>query len=167
MNLTAKFVAPAAVAALIGAGTFAYLRTEPAPQVQFTRLAGGSFTTADLRGKVVLVNFWATSCETCVHEMPKMIETYNKFASRGYEMIAVAMSYDHPNYVAEFAQKNKLPFTVALDSSGEVAKRFGNIMVTPTTYLIDRRGNIIKQYLGEPNWTEFHALVDKALSDPA
>ena len=166
MNLTAKFAATAVIAALIGAGTFAWLRTEPAPQVQFTRLTGGSFSTADLRGKVVLVNFWATSCETCVHEMPKMVETYNKFAPRGYEMVAVAMSYDHPNYVAQFAQKNKLPFTVVLDSDGSISKGFGNIMVTPTTYLIDRRGNIIKQYLGEPKWDEFHALVDRALSDP-
>ena len=163
MKLPAKIISAVLVLAVLAAGVFVYLRTEPAPEVQFTRLAGGTFNTADLRGKVVLVNFWATSCETCVHEMPKMVETYNKFAPRGYEMVAVAMSYDHPNYVAQYAQKNKLPFTVALDSSGEVARRFGNVRVTPTTYLIDRQGRIIKQYLGEPNWAEFHALLDKTL----
>ena len=167
MKLSARIFAGVAAIALIGAGAFVYLRKEPAPEVQFTRLAGGNFSTADLRGKVVLVNFWATSCETCVHEMPKMIETYNKFAPRGYDMIAVAMSYDHPNYVAQYARNNKLPFTVALDTSGEIAKRFGNVQVTPTTYLIDKQGRIIKQYLGEPNWVEFHALLDKVLSDPA
>lgn len=163
MKLPAKISAAVVALAMVSTGSFVYLRTELAPQVQFTRLGGGTFNTTDLRGKVVLVNFWATSCETCVHEMPKMVETYNKFAPRGYEMIAVAMSYDHPNYVAQYAQKNKLPFTVALDTSGEVAKRFGNVRVTPTTYLIDRQGRIIKQYLGEPNWTEFHALLDKTL----
>lgn len=167
MKLKASMFAGAAAVALLAAGAYVYTRPEPAPEVQFTRLSGGPLGMQALRGKVVLVNFWATSCETCVHEMPRMIETYQRYAPRGYEMVAVAMSYDHPNYVAAFARQNQLPFTVALDTSGEVAKRFGNVMVTPTTYLIDRRGNIVKQYLGEPNWDEFHALVEKKLSEPA
>jgi peroxiredoxin len=157
----------AALAVALGAAAAAFMRSEVAPEVRFTNLAGGSFTTADLRGKVVLVNFWATDCSTCMHEMPRMIETYNKFAPRGYEMVAVAMSYDHPNFVAAYAERNRLPFKVALDIDGQVAREFGNVRVTPTTYLLDRRGRVLKQYLGEPDWTEFHALVDRALADPA
>jgi peroxiredoxin len=99
--------------------------------------------------------------------MPRLVEAYNKFAPRGYEMIAVAMSYDHPNQVAEFAQRRALPFKVALDSSGEIAKAFGNVRATPTTFLVDKRGRILKQYLGEPDWGAFHTLVEKALGDPA
>ncbi len=167
MKLRARMFAGVAAIVLAAAGAYIYTRAEPAPAVQFTRLSGGTLGMDELRGKVVLVNFWATSCETCVHEMPKMIETWRRFAPRGYEMVAVAMSYDHPNYVAAYAKNNQLPFTVALDASGEVAKRFGNVMVTPTTYLIDRRGNIVKQYLGEPKWDEFHALVEKKLAEPA
>jgi len=167
MKLKAGMLAGVAAIGLLAAGGYVYTRPEPAPMVQFTPLSGGKLGMEALRGKVVLVNFWATSCESCVREMPKMVETYRRYAPRGYEMVAVAMSYDHPNYVAAYAQKNKLPFTVALDASGEVAKRFGNVMVTPTTYLIDRRGNIVKQYLGEPKWDEFHALVEKKLAEPA
>ena len=96
-----------------------------------------------------------------------MVRTYRKFAPRGYEMIAVAMSHDHPNQVADFVQQRALPFKVALDGNGEVAKSFGNVRVTPTTFLIDRQGRIVKQYVGTPDWAEFHALVDKALGDPA
>lgn len=140
---------------------------ETAPEVRFATLAGQNFTTADLRGRVVLVNFWATSCEVCVHEMPMMAETYRKFAPRGYEMVAVAMSYDHPNLVAGFVQKNALPFRVALDLDGEIAKQWGNVQLTPTTFVIDRRGRIVKQYLGEPGVEELHAVLDKALADPA
>jgi peroxiredoxin len=99
--------------------------------------------------------------------MPKMVETYRKFAPRGYEMIAVAMSYDHPNEVARFAQARGLPFKVALDGDGAISRSFGDIRATPTTFLIDKRGRILKQYLGEPEWGEFHALVEKALGDPA
>ena len=96
-----------------------------------------------------------------------MAETYKKFAPRGYEMIAVAMSYDHPNQVADFTRRSDLPFKVAVDGTGEIARGFGNVRVTPTTFLIDKRGRIIKQYLGEPDWAQFHALVEKALADPA
>lgn len=96
-----------------------------------------------------------------------MVETHRRFARRGYEVIAVAMSYDHPNQVADFVQRRALPFRVALDGSGDIAKEFGEVRVTPTTFLIDRRGRIVKRYVGEPDWGEFHALVEKVLGDPA
>jgi len=135
--------------------------------VRFVTLSGQNFTTSELRGKVVLVNFWATSCVVCVEEMPKMAEAWKKFSPRGYEMVAVAMSYDHPSLVAEFAQKRGLPFKVALDTDGAVAKSFGGVRGTPTTFLLDKRGRIVKQYLGEPDWAEFHAHIERALAEPA
>ena len=73
----------------------------PAPEVRFAALSGETFSTSQLKGKVVLVNFWATWCATCVQEMPKMVETYRKFAPRGYEMVAVAVQSDPPSAVAE------------------------------------------------------------------
>jgi peroxiredoxin len=96
-----------------------------------------------------------------------MVEAWKKFSPRGYDMIAVAMSYDHPNLVADFTQKRGLPFKVALDLDGAVARGFGNVSVTPTTFLLDKRGRIVKQYLGEPDWAEFHALVERAVAEPA
>ena len=145
----------------------AFTSYDTAPEVRFATLAGQQFATSDLRGKVVLVNFWATSCVACVREMPMMVETYRKFAPRGYEMVAVAMSYDHPNLVADYVHKNGLPFRVALDPDGQIAKQWGNVQVTPTTFVIDRRGRIVKRYLGEPTAAELHAVLDKALADPA
>jgi peroxiredoxin len=163
-----KLIAAVAVVAIAAGVSLALLTREArAPEVRFVTLGGQNFTTSDLRGKVVLVNFWATSCVTCVEEMPKMVDAWKKFSPRGYEMVAVAMSYDHPNLVAEFTQKRALPFKVALDSDGTVAKGFGNVSVTPTTFLLDRRGRIVKQYLGEPDWAEFHTLVERALAEPA
>ena len=153
--------------AIAGAAAFAFFPAPSAPQVRFATLAGESVTTSELRGKVVLVNFWATSCVTCVNEMPRIVETHRKFAPRGYETIAVAMSYDHPNSVAHFTASRALPFKVALDGDGAIAKGFGDVRATPTTFVIDRRGRIVKQYLGEPEWSELHALVEKALGDPA
>lgn len=162
-----KLIVGFAALAILAGAVAALMPRPAAPQVTFATLAGESVATSDLRGKVLLVNFWATSCAPCVKEMPRMVETYRKFAPRGYEMVAVAMSYDPPNQVAQFAQRRGLPFKVALDGSGEIAKEFGNIRVTPTSFLIDRRGRIVKRYRGEPDWAEFHALVEKALDEPA
>jgi peroxiredoxin len=145
------------------AASLALLQNREAPEVRFASLSGEQFSTSDLRGKVVLVNFWATWCTTCVQEMPKFTDTYRKFAPRGYEMIAVAVQSDHPNNVAAFTQKRALPFKVALDGDGDIAKQFGRVRITPTSFLIDKNGRVLKEYIGEPDWAEFHALVEKAL----
>jgi peroxiredoxin len=163
-----RIIVGLAALALGMAASFIVLQHDGAPEVRFATLAGESFSTSDLRGKVVMVNFWATSCVPCVKEMPKLIETYKKYAPRGgYEMIAVAMSHDHPNQVAEFTRQRALPFKVALDPGGAIAKGFGDVRITPTTFVLDRQGRVLKRYLGEPDWAEFHDLLDKALRDPA
>lgn len=167
MTLQGKLIVAVAVLAISAGMGVALLRKADAPEVQFTMLSGERLATSALRGQVVLVNFWATSCVSCVAEMPKLAETQHKYGARGYTTLAVAMSYDHPNRVADFTAKQKLPFRIALDTTGDAARRFGNVSVTPTTFLIDRRGRVLKQYLGEPDWPAFHALIEKALSEPA
>jgi len=134
-----------------------------APDVTFTTLEGEQLTTSDLRGKVVLVKFWATSCVTCIAQMPDNIEHYNALKDRGYDTIAVAMQYDPPNYVKNFAESRELPFKVVVDATGDIARAFGDVRLTPTAFLIDKQGNIIRRYLGNYDKASFLATVDKAL----
>lgn len=134
-----------------------------APDVTFTTLEGERVTMQELRGKVVLVKFWATSCVTCVAQMPDNIKNYNTLKDRGYETIAVAMKYDPPNYVKNFAESRQLPFKVVVDATGELAHAFGDVKLTPTAFLIDRQGNIIRRYLGNYDKDSFLATVEKAL----
>lgn len=162
-----KLIAALAVVAISLGASAALMQRAAAPEVRFATLSGEPLSTSSLRGKVLLVNFWSITCVSCLQEMPKMAATYKEFAPRGYEMVAVAMSYDHPNEVAQFAQKRALPFKVALDADGSIAREFGDIRATPTSFLIDKRGRILKRYLGDPDWAELYALVEKALSDPA
>ncbi|MEX1166928.1 MAG: TlpA disulfide reductase family protein [Hydrogenophaga sp.] len=136
---------------------------DSAPPSTFVLLDGSTATTADLVGKVTLVNFWATSCVSCVKEMPALVATYNKFKDRGFDTLAVAMSYDPPPLVVNFAQSRQLPFKVALDNTGQIAKDWGDVQLTPTTYLVDKQGKIVKKYLGEPNMEALHALIDDLL----
>src|SRR6185295_14942006 len=100
----------------------------------FVLLDGSSRTTADLKGKVTLVNFWATSCTTCVGEMPKIVATYDKYHARGYDTLAVAKSW-------------------------------GEVQLTPTTYLVNKKGEIVKRYVGEPDFAELHRLIEKLLAE--
>ena len=96
--------------------------------------------------------------------MPSMMATYDKFHDKGLEFVAVAMSYDRPDYVVNYAETRKLPFHVALDLKGQIADAFGDVKLTPTTFLIDKDGNIIKRFIGQPSFPELHALLAKALA---
>ena len=158
-----KITVGVVLAALAVAAIFFLYPRKTAPEVRFVVLSGETFSTSELRGKVVLVNFWATYCGSCVKEMPKLAETHRKFAARGYETVAVAVRKDDPARVAQFALERALPFRIAVDSSGEAARGFGNVRITPTSFLIDRRGRVLKRYIGEPDWAEFHQLVERAL----
>lgn len=147
------------------AGYRALFASNPAPGVTFTSLTGEQVSTSDLRGHVVLVNFWATDCPTCVKEMPSMVTTYNKYQKHGLEFVAVAMRHDPPNYVINYTEKNALPFRVALDPMGQLAKAFGEVKLTPTTIVIDKRGNIVSRILGEPDFAKLETLIEQKLAE--
>lgn len=156
-----------AIALIVGVlavgGYFAFNGQQRVPDATFTLLSGQKISTADLKGKVYLINFWATSCTTCMQEMPQMVQTYNRFKGEGLEFVAVAMNYDAPMYVTNYAQTRQLPFKVAMDD-GSAAKQFGNVQLTPTTFVVDRDGKILKRYVGEPQFAELDQLLQKALS---
>jgi peroxiredoxin len=144
--------------------TFQSGNASPAPASTFVLLDGSTRTTADFKGKVTLVNFWATSCTTCVAEMPELIATHQKYRARGFETLAVAMSYDPPSYVVNFSETRRLPFKVAIDNTGAVAKAWGDVQLTPTTYLVNKRGEIVKRYVGAPDFAELHQLIERLLA---
>jgi peroxiredoxin len=130
-------------------------------------LDGSTLTTQAMKGKVTLVNFWATSCTTCVAEMPQIVATYNQFKTQGFDTVAVAMSYDPPSYVVNYAQTRALPFKVAIDNTGAVAKAWGEVRLTPTTYIVNKRGEIVKRYVGAPDFAALNALITKLLAEKA
>lgn len=138
-----------------------------APELTFTDIKGNTITPGDYKDQVMLVNFWATSCTTCIKEMPDIVATHQKFADRGYRTIAVAMSYDRPDYVVNYAESNQLPFDVVLDLKGEIAKAYNEVKLTPTTYLVNRQGKIIKTFVGEPDFPALEQLIEKALAGQA
>jgi peroxiredoxin len=159
----------AIVGAIIAVAAAFFLTTgsnsrQAAPNLTYVNLKGEKISAESLRGKVYMVNFWATSCSTCVAEMPEMIRTYDKFHAKGLEYVAVAMRYDPPNYVINFTETRALPFHVALDVEGKLAEAFGDVKLTPTTFLVDKQGRIIKRYVGKPSFDELEEIIGKELS---
>ncbi|MFM9967921.1 MAG: TlpA disulfide reductase family protein [Burkholderiales bacterium] len=169
--LQKKFFIPAVIGGLIVAAILVFMAqtpyaTKPAPAVRFQTLTGESFDLASLRGKVVLVNFWATSCEPCVRELPGIAQAWRRFGPQGFEVVAVAMSYDPPNRVVEFSEKMKLPMKVSLDLKGEIEKQFGGLKFVPTSFVIDRRGNIVRRIDGEIQFGALHSLIEAKQKEP-
>lgn len=162
MGRKKAILAVAAALALAGIAAFVLAQKPAAPRADFVTLKGEKIALDSLRGKVVLVNFWATSCPSCIREMPDLVKTHKKFEARGFETVAVAMSYDPPEYVRQFSERNGLPFKVALDRDGSAALAFG-VRVTPTTFVIGKQGQIVQRIVGEPDFANLHALIEQTL----
>ena len=134
-----------------------------APDVTFTTLKGEKLNIGELRGRPVLVTFWATTCPGCLKEMPHLVELYEELGNAGFELIGVAMSYDPPNRVLELTTERQLPYPIALDLDGALAAAFGNVMLTPTSFLIDPYGRIIKHKIGEMDIGELRQQIENLL----
>ena len=120
-----------------------------APDVRLQTLDGDRFSLGDLRGQPVIVAFWATSCPECVKEIPYFRALHDDFNDQGLEIIAVAMEYDPESQVRAMADDRDMNYTVVLDRDGSIARAFGDIRLTPTTFLIGPDGEILHQRLGK------------------
>lgn len=127
-----------------------------APDVIFRTLSGERLALRKASGPT-LVSFWSTDCAICLAELPALADLHADFASRGFELVAVAMPYDPPNAVLELAEARALPFPVALDIDGAVLAAFEPIAGTPTSFLVDAGGRVIDKHVGP---TDFPALRD-------
>lgn len=117
------------------------------PATRFVTIKGESLTVGELSEKPLLVSFWASDCRVCIDEIPDLIGLHSRFHSAGFNIVAVAMDYDPPNRVVAAAEAHKMPYHVALDPQAELANRFGNIRLTPTSFLLDH-GKIVWQQKG-------------------
>lgn len=132
-----------------------------APDVTFTTLDGQKIDMQSLRGKTVLVNFWATDCPGCIKEMPDLIKTFEQYKDKNLFVIAVAMPYDPPAQVANYTKEKALPFAVMHDGFGEMVKAFGNVNLTPTTFIYDAQGYRLQKTIGELDFNQLRQLLDK------
>ena len=122
-----------------------------APSFELPNLAGGRLKLSDFKGKVVMVNFWATWCPPCREEMPSMEKAYQEYKERGFAVLAVNVDKARGAPVEEFIRELKLTFPVLLDPEETTKKSFG-IRGLPQTVLIDRRGRVARHVYGSLDW---------------
>ncbi|MFM8490905.1 MAG: TlpA family protein disulfide reductase [Candidatus Methylopumilus sp.] len=134
------------------------------PEIAVTSITGEAIKLYQDKNNFTIINFWATDCPGCIKEMPGLTNIYNQLKGQGLQIIAVSMSYDPPNQVLNFTQKNKIPFPVVLDVDGQIARSFGDIRLTPTSILIDKNGKIIDKVIGELDFNKLNALLKKHLN---
>lgn len=135
----------------------------PTPNLTLIDIHGNKITLASLRGKVLIVNFWSPSCAPCLKEMPIWVKTRQTWAARGLEVLAISMPTDAPNHVIAFAESRQLPFPVVLDLIGEANRAFGGVQVMPTTFLIDRQGQVVHKFVGIPPVADLQAALQSLL----
>ena len=163
MTILKKILIPITLLALLAALIFSLSQKPKSPNVTFTTLQGEKITMDSLKGKVVLVNFWATDCPGCIKEMPDLINTYNQYKSKGFEVVAVAMPYDPPAQVLNYSTQKSLPFPVMHDGLSEMVQAFGGVNLTPTTFLYDKQGNRLQRIIGELDFAQLRQFLDKEL----
>jgi len=140
-----------------------------APDFSLPALSGETVRLGDLAGRLVLVNFWATWCRPCVHEMPTLDRLAERLGAQGLSVLAVSMDMGPPRLVADFVRGYGWKMPVLLDTLSEVGDRYA-VRVVPTTYLIGPDGAILGRAFGPRQWDgpEAMALMESLLhpSDP-
>jgi len=132
-RLNMKWCTGMLIGALLAYLSFIVLNTaRDVPSITIQDLNGHSIAIKELRGKPVLINFWATSCPGCIREMPNWVDIHRKYHDRGLTIVAVAMSYDTLDFVKAFVSARHLPFTVVFDTDGAVAKALARQSVDQT-----------------------------------
>lgn len=161
MKLRDKLIAGLAVLLLLLVGLLWLTpgALKQAPELTLTTLQGRSLQLAELRGRPLLVTFWATTCPGCMKEMPHLITLYEELAPRGLEIIGVAMNYDPIEDVKALSARRKVPYLIAHDSRAEAARAFGDVQLTPTTFVIAPDGRIVQQTIGEVDMTQLRSKL--------
>ena len=136
-----------------------------APDFTVTDLDGKKLSLSDYKGKVVLLDFWATWCAPCREEIPHFVAMQNKYGGQGLQVIGISMD-DDAKPVREFYQKYNLNYPVALGDD-KLAERFGGVLGLPVNFIIDRQGHIYAKHLGATGSSVFDEDVSKLLAQPS
>lgn len=154
------------VAAIIVSALLAFVlipSNKAAPNFALSDLQGKTVSNNDLQGKVTFLNFWFPSCPGCVSEMPKVIKMAKDYQGKDFQVFGIAQPIDPIESVRQYVQEYGLPFRVMYDHGGLAGKAFGT-QVYPTSVLIDKNGEVLKTFVGEPDFAELYQEIDSELA---
>jgi len=153
---------PVVVVAVLFSGFSARNGTSKAPDFSLKTSSGKKITLSKLRGKLVVVNFWATWCGPCRAEIPGFMDVYEKYKSKGLEIVGVSLDEGGWNDVKPFVKQFNIPYPIVLGNQ-RVAEKYGNIEAIPTTFIVDKDGNIVSRHIGYMKEEDFESAVKSYL----
>ena len=135
---------------------------KPAPDFALTDLSGRTVRLADFRGKVVLLDLWATWCGPCREEIPDFVELQTRYAERGFTLVGIALDEEGAKVVKPFAHQVGINYPVVIGNT-RVSAAYGGVQALPTAFLIGRDGRILETFVGDRAGSDFEQAIKSAL----
>ncbi len=135
-----------------------------APDFNLTDLSGQPLKLSALRGKVVLLDFWATWCPPCVAEIPHFVDLHAQYKGRGLEIVGLSLDEGGPPAVRPFLQSHRVKYPIAM-ATPQITQAYGGIRGIPTTFLIDKAGNVARKYVGFQERAVFEREIRSLLAE--
>ncbi len=151
-----------AVLLVLGVSLSTAFAADPAPNFSLKTADGKTIELKKLTGKVVVVNFWATWCSPCRREIPGMINVYEKYKSKGLEIVGIALDRGGWNDVTPYLAKNKISYPIVIGDQ-KLTDQYGGVEAIPTTFIVDRKGNIVSKHVGAILEADFEKAVKAVL----
>ncbi len=142
-----RFLISALLLSFTLGGAFAMNNPKKAPDFSLETNKGSIVTLSKLQGKVVLVNFWATWCGPCRAEIPGFLEVYKEYKSKGFEIVGISLDQDGWKKVNPFVERFKIDYPIVMGNL-KVVEAYGNFNAIPTSFLVDKKGNIVDEHVG-------------------
>ena len=135
---------------------------QPAPGFTLTDVSGQRLSLSEYRGKVVILDFWATWCAPCKEEIPYFVDMQNRLGPRGLQILGISMD-DDERPVRAFQQQFKMNYPVAVGTT-QLAEQYGGVLGLPITFVIDPQGRIVSRHIGQTSPSVFESEVEKLLA---
>ena len=134
-------------------------------QITLPDLDGNTTSVSEYKGRVIMLNFWATWCPPCQDEVPDFVELYERFGEQGLTIIGISMDQDPPDAVKEFVRENEMKFLIlyAGDQAEDIVEQVGGIRGIPTTFLLDRDGNLVVKMTGVAEKADWENAIQDLL----
>lgn len=168
-NIMKKLFPIIALIAIIGLAVFTLMpQNQSAPTFQIQNLQGKTISNANLQNRVTLINFWFPTCPGCVSEMPKLIKMAHDYQGKDFQILGIAVPMPNPadslEGVKTYAAQAQIPFDVMFDADKSTVNKFVKTELYPTSVLINKRGEVLKTFVGEPDFKQLYLEVDAELA---